>query len=135
MEHGSGGLCGSITLAKAHGCYIENRPSNREMLFVKSGRGTMTPMTDEYLYFDEIEDVLSSVDLLAMIVPLVDEQPSYWKWIIVAAHSALQGAMVCALAATSSVPHSKRNPPRKCGNTLRLGRGNRNNGWRSSINC
>ena len=39
MEHGnSGGPCGGLTLAKPHGCFIENlHLSNREMLFVKSG--------------------------------------------------------------------------------------------------
>jgi hypothetical protein len=61
-------------------------------------------MIDEYLHFDEIEDVLSSVDLLALVIPLADEQPNYWKWIIITAHAALQGAMVCALGATSSLP-------------------------------
>ena len=80
-------------------------------------------MTDEYLYFDEIEDVLSSVDLLAMIVPLVDEQPSYWKWIIVAAHSALQGAMVCALAATSSIPALEKKSAEKMRKYLETGEG------------
>lgn len=60
-------------------------------------------MTKQYLRFDEIEDVLSSVDLLALIVPLLKRQPSYWKWVIVAAHSGLQGAMVCALRDTSGV--------------------------------
>ena len=61
------------------------------------------PKTAEYLRFDEIEDVLSSMDLLALVVPLVDEQAGYWKWIIISAHAALQGAMVCVLAATASL--------------------------------
>jgi hypothetical protein len=46
---------------------------------------------------DTIDDVLSSLELVAFLAPLVDNKPSYWKWIIVSAHSALQGAMVCAL--------------------------------------
>ena len=57
----------------------------------------------DYLRFDAIEDVLSSLDLLALVAGLVRKQPSYWKWMIVAAHGALQGAMVCALNDTSGV--------------------------------
>jgi hypothetical protein len=57
----------------------------------------------DYLRFDAIEDVLSSLDLLALVAGLVRKQPSYWKWMIVAAHGGLQGAMVCALNDTSGV--------------------------------
>lgn len=60
-------------------------------------------MSKQYLHFDEIEDVLSSVDLLALSVPLLKRQQSYWKWAIIAAHAGLQGAMVCALRDTSGV--------------------------------
>lgn len=54
--------------------------------------------SNDYVHFDEIEDVLASSDLLALVAPLVGKKrkSSYWKWIIVAAHNALQGAMVCA---------------------------------------
>jgi hypothetical protein len=52
----------------------------------------------DYIRFDEIEDVVVSAELVAHLAPLLDEHPSYWKWAIVAAHNALQGAMVCALA-------------------------------------
>lgn len=60
-------------------------------------------MAKHFLHFDEIEDVLSSLDLLALVSPLADKQPSYWKWAIIAAHAGLQGAMVCALRDTSGV--------------------------------
>jgi hypothetical protein len=63
----------------------------------------ITLMTKKFVQFDEIEDVLSSLDLLALVLPLVRTQPSYWKWTIVAAHAGLQGAMVCALRDTSGV--------------------------------
>ena len=56
-----------------------------------------------FIRFDEIEDVLSSLDLLAILSPLLDKHPSYWKWAIVAAHGGLQGAMVCALRDPSGV--------------------------------
>lgn len=60
-------------------------------------------MTKHFLHFDEIEDVLSSLDLLAVVVPLLRRHPSYWKWAVIAAHAGLQGAMVCALRDTSGV--------------------------------
>lgn len=61
-------------------------------------------MAKEYVRFDEIEDVLSSLDLLALVIPLAKKRPTFWKWIIIAAHSGLQSAMVCVLAGTSGVP-------------------------------
>ena len=54
-------------------------------------------MPSKYVRFDEVEDVLSSLGLLALCAPLVQKEPSYWKWAIISAHAALQGAMVCAL--------------------------------------
>src|SRR6266852_1734859 len=54
-------------------------------------------MMHGYIRYDEIEDVLTSTDLLALIAPRLDLQPSYWKWMIVAAQNGLQGAIVCAL--------------------------------------
>jgi hypothetical protein len=55
-------------------------------------------MVDDYVRFDEYEDALVSLELIAHVAPLVREKPQHWKWMIVGAHSALQGAMVCALA-------------------------------------
>jgi hypothetical protein len=46
-------------------------------------------MPKDFVRFDEIEDVLSSVDLVETIVPLLKRHPSYWKWTIIAAHSGL----------------------------------------------
>jgi hypothetical protein len=54
-------------------------------------------MPRDYVTYDELEDVLTSTDLLALVAPKLHEQPSYWKWAIVAAQNGLQGAMVCAL--------------------------------------
>jgi integrase-like protein len=67
------------------------------------------------VYFNEIEDVLSSLDLLALVAPLVRKQPSYWKWVIIAAHTGLQGAMVYALRAqdTSGVSVLEKKSARK----------------------
>jgi hypothetical protein len=57
----------------------------------------------KYTTFDEIENVLASLDLLTTIAPLVKRRNgrSLWKWMIVAAHDAIQGAIVCAIADTT----------------------------------
>ena len=57
---------------------------------------------DDYIRFDQFEDVVASVDLVARLAPLPDDDSSRCKWTIVAAHSALQGAMVCALFTPAS---------------------------------
>lgn len=49
---------------------------------------------------DEFEDVLTSVELVANLLPAAEQDPLLWKWILVAAHNGLQGAMVCALSGT-----------------------------------
>jgi hypothetical protein len=54
-----------------------------------------------YVRFDEFEDVLASTDLLAIVAPRLLEQPSNWKWMIIAAHNGLQGALVCAIRDSS----------------------------------
>jgi hypothetical protein len=67
-------------------------------------------MSDKHIRFDEFEDVLASVELVALLAPFVREQPQYWKWIIVGAHSALQGAMVCAYVDGSGTSILKKKP-------------------------
>jgi hypothetical protein len=58
-------------------------------------------MAEDWVYFDQYEDVLSSTDLLALLAPKLQDQPSHWKWMILAAHNALQGALVCAIVDSS----------------------------------
>jgi hypothetical protein len=41
---------------------------------------------------------------LALLAPLIRDKQQYWKWMIIGAHSALQGAMVCALR----IPRTRR---------------------------
>ena len=43
------------------------------------------------------------MELLTLLVPLVNKTPRYWKWIIIAAQSAVQGALVCALSGTAGI--------------------------------
>ena len=54
-----------------------------------------------YARFDQFEDVLASTDLLAIVAPRLPGQPSLWKWMIIATHNSLQGALVCAISDTS----------------------------------
>ena len=54
--------------------------------------------SSDYIRFDEIEDVVVSAELVSHLAPLLDAHPFYWKWVIIAAHSAMLGAMVCVLA-------------------------------------
>src|SRR5262249_20417292 len=70
-------------------------------------------MSDKHIRFDEFEDVLASVELVALLAPFVRQQPQYWKWIIVGAHSALQGAMVCAYVDSSGTSILKKKPQGK----------------------
>jgi hypothetical protein len=58
-------------------------------------------MARTQLYFDEYEDVLASTDLPAVVAQGLRKQPSNWKWMILAAHNGLQGALVCAIQDTS----------------------------------
>jgi hypothetical protein len=61
------------------------------------------PFTHYIRFNDEFEDVLASVELVALVAPRLCDNPSLWKWMIVGAQSALQGAMVCALVEDASV--------------------------------
>src|SRR5215831_20819620 len=36
-------------------------------------------MSDKHIRFDEFEDVLASIELVALLAPFVREQPQYWK--------------------------------------------------------
>jgi hypothetical protein len=56
---------------------------------------------DHYVHVDERKDVLASMDLLELLIPRIKQNPALWKWAIIGAQSALQGAMVCALADTT----------------------------------
>jgi hypothetical protein len=63
--------------------------------------GESSDYENDYVRFDEREDVVASMDLLKVVAPLLRERPHFWKWMIVGAQSALQGAMVCALVDTT----------------------------------
>lgn len=54
----------------------------------------------QYFQCNEYSDVENSLLLLKHSLGLADDEPAYWKWIIIATHSALQGACVCILTKT-----------------------------------
>jgi len=60
-------------------------------------------MGTQFIRFDEFEDVITSVELIALTSPLAKSSPSYWKWIIVGAQNGRQGAMVCLLSGTNGL--------------------------------
>ena len=49
---------------------------------------------------DEFHDVYASLLLLKKSLELVKKEPTFWKWAILSAHSALQSACVCILTRT-----------------------------------
>ena len=76
--------------------YRRARPGHRAIF------GSEGIVARNQLYFNEYEDVLASTDLLAIVAPGLRKQPSNWKWMILAAHNGLQGALVCAIQDTSA---------------------------------
>jgi hypothetical protein len=71
--------------------------------------------SDDYVYFDQCEDMLASLELLDSIAPELTKRPSYWKWMIVGAENALQGAMACALDTDALTKDSKDNVLKRLG--------------------
>lgn len=69
----------------------------------RKAKTAVTSQRRPYIHFDQREDVISSLELLAMSVSRIDRRPSDWKWCIIAAHSALQGALVCVLSGTAEI--------------------------------
>ena len=58
-------------------------------------------LPDGWLSTDHFRDVCASLEMLEVTLSLVGEQPAFWKWAIIAAHSGLQGACVCILTGTN----------------------------------
>lgn len=54
-------------------------------------------MTENWMQTDEVEDVFGSIRHAIRTADFVTEDPQAWKWVILALHSALQGACVCHL--------------------------------------
>ncbi|HYC99564.1 hypothetical protein [Brevundimonas sp.] len=61
-------------------------------------------MTEDAIWIrtDEAEDVAASVRHVMRCRVLAGEDPQAWKWMALALHAALQGALVCHLVTTAS---------------------------------
>lgn len=60
----------------------------------------------EHLRFDEHEDLICSLEHAAGTARAVSAQPYQWKWLLLSLHSALQGAMICALGGNAGTSAS-----------------------------
>lgn len=60
-------------------------------------------MSETWIQTDEAADVAGSLRHALRALSFVSEDPQAWKWVMIALHSALQGACVCHLT-TTAVP-------------------------------
>jgi len=59
-------------------------------------------MAENWIRTDEAEDVAGSMRHAIRAGRLVAEDSQAWKWVVLAVHSALQGACVCHLTETAA---------------------------------
>lgn len=64
-------------------------------------------MIENFIDTDERQDVISSLQMTLTAIQLAHKDPIYWKWVILALHSGLQGAMVCHLNRSDGFGASK----------------------------
>ena len=57
----------------------------------------------DYFEFDPIENVCCAMNLCVDLAQRIEKQPSYFKWLVIATHDMLQGAMVCALSGSDNI--------------------------------
>ena len=60
-------------------------------------------MIPDYFRFEKTENTLCTIDICAEFALRIEEKDSYVKWLIIATHDILQGAMVCALSGTANI--------------------------------
>ena len=56
-----------------------------------------------WLEIDERTDILASLSLCSLSLNGISKYPARWKWLILALHNSLQGAMVCHLSGTAQL--------------------------------
>lgn len=61
------------------------------------------PAERSYFSSDESREAVGALEATARFLALVLEDQSMWRWVIIAAHGAVQGFMVCALAGSSGL--------------------------------
>lgn len=54
----------------------------------------------EYIRVDEREDAINALEHAVETALTLEDNPLNWKWVIVAIHNALQGALVCTMSGT-----------------------------------
>lgn len=59
-------------------------------------------MSETWIQVDEAQDVAASIRHALRSAQFVGDDPHAWKWVVLALHSALQGACVCHLTETAS---------------------------------
>ena len=59
-------------------------------------------MAETWIRTDEAQDVAGSIRHVVRATQFVAEDPLAWKWVVLALHSALQGACVCHLTTTAA---------------------------------
>jgi hypothetical protein len=59
-------------------------------------------MAENWIRTNEVKDVTGSIGHVIRTSQFLSEDPLAWKWIIVALHSALQGACICHLTTTAA---------------------------------
>ena len=59
---------------------------------------TILKVKPEWLKFDEREDMVCALEHAVDVAMTLDENPMNWKWLLIAVHNALQGALVCVLS-------------------------------------
>ena len=64
---------------------------------MNTGVGVYKMSDQAWLRTDEIEEFIDNLEHAAMFARQLRDDVRAWKWLIIALHSALQGACVCAL--------------------------------------
>ena len=66
----------------------------------EDGQRSRTIQTPGWLRVDEREDLINALEHSVEIAFTVRSEPRNWKWLLIVAHSAIQGALVCTLTGT-----------------------------------
>lgn len=76
---------------------------DRRQLYARHNRNQgERPMAEDWIRTDEAKDVAGSIRHVIRAAQFVAEDPLAWKWVVMALHSALQGACVCHLTTTAA---------------------------------
>ena len=67
----------------------------------------------ENFEYDPIENIRCTIDLCAEFAQKIEEQPTYFKWLVITTHDMLQSALVCALSGSDNTGALKKNLQKK----------------------